>query len=452
MSTTAELHPARVFSWVNTSSTVTVFFQIGLMFMLLEAFYQEEYHSLAFTPFTTRSIVGIHLWPTQIWFKFVGNALALAILFRNRFRLPALTLKNTALMFGVLGVYLVWFFYGMAVGNWGAPDLFREMLYPAVMLPGAMYLARFVDVRQLFVPLIYALAIFIPIFAINAFILKMIPLAPNVYPVLMFIGTLATAYFLFRSLTSVVWLLCVLGISLGAILVLNKPQLALIAGYLLIVPFVTLSLTPSKVPWSINRNTVKFSILAMISVAILFISILLLDRLLDGRLTAAFLTKFVKVVVTDSGELMQGDVTGGRGIIWTNAIKSWKESPIIGNGLGTPVFHPQNDIAQLHNYPLQALNDTGLLGFGILAICWFFWFKGVIGRLRQIPWNHTKLVYASLLSFVLGCFFYGIYGLPMIEMTVAQLFWLSIAFLSSFDPSNKLVNGTPSLNEPSQTT
>jgi O-antigen ligase len=126
-------------------------------------------------------------------------------------------------------------------------------------------------------------------------------------------------------------------------------------------------------------------------------------------------------------------------IIWGNALELWAQSPIIGNGLGTAVPIRNEFIAQIHNYYLQALMDTGLLGTITLVVCWWLWYKRVFKTLATYAWDKEKTIYASLLAYIISFFIYAIYGLPMVYLAASHFFWICIGLLTVFRPKDPKV-------------
>jgi O-antigen ligase len=160
--------------------------------------------------------------------------------------------------------------------------------------------------------------------------------------------------------------------------------------------------------------------------------------MMDGRIELLIRQNFFKEMVGDRGESNFGDLSGGRMLIWGNAIDLWKESPIVGHGLGIAVTSRGFEVIyQIHNYYLQALMNTGLIGFLLISSAWIIWFRRVFKSLKTLDWNKEKTIYCALLTYIFAYFFYALYGLPMVFSSAAYFFWIAVAFLSLL---NKPVN------------
>ncbi len=108
--------------------------------------------------------------------------------------------------------------------------------------------------------------------------------------------------------------------------------------------------------------------------------------------------------------------TSQRYDIWLNAIQCWRQQPLLGCGfyqLGsdrTLAAHP-------HNVFLQALSETGLVGFGFLLAV-------IIVIAKNISWNlkQNYFVIAALLAIDIELSLSGIYIYPITQIALLWLF------------------------------
>jgi hypothetical protein len=426
----AQSEALEVFGTLSTMSLPTLFFKVGILILLFENWFEVPYHALALTPYSTRSIIGVHLWPSQIWFLFLGTSIAIADFFKNNFRIPAFIFNNAIPIVIVLAVYTVWSIYGFFAGNGGAIVLFREMVVSGLSFPALVYLARHIDVQDIFDPFIKWSVIISTVIAVNILANKFVYFLPGAENGLLFLSTFAYSYFIFKAIKSTLYIIPAIMAVLPTLIYLNKPLLALTLFMLGAIAIISTIITKKIKKYSISKRSLKISATIFLILVMLFSGIWYLNTILDGRIDRAFRENIIKVRVTETGSVYLGDLSGGRMIIWGNAIKLWKEKPIFGNGMGTAVPIRNETIYQIHNYYLQALMDTGLVGLSVLAICWLLWYLRVFRTIRLYTWNKEKTIYASLLTFVVAIFFYALYGLPLVYLSVAQFFWVLVALLT----------------------
>jgi O-antigen ligase len=422
------------FGGLATTSVPTRFFQIGIMFILFESLFEIAYHSLAFTPFSTRAFIGIHLWPSQIWFIFAGTLIAAANLVKNRFVVNKRIFMNVLPMFIVLAVYTIWTFLGVARGHEAAIDLFREMVFAGISLPAIVYLAQFVQVRDLFDTFLKTSLVLYPIAGLNAFLFNFIPFGPSIQLGFLILGCFAYSYYLFKAIKNTGYLIPAILMIIPTLLMFSKPMLALMFALPPAIAVISTMVTRKQLKYSISRRGLKLISITFFLLIISVIGAWYLNILLDGRIEFLIRMNFLKERIDESGSVYSGDLSGGRMVIWGNALKIWAEYPIFGSGLGTAVPIRNESLAQIHNYYLQALMDTGLVGTITLAACWFVWYKRVFRTLATYSWDKEKTIYASLLAYIVAFFIYAIYGLPMIYLAASHFFWVCIGLLSVFRP------------------
>lgn len=419
-----------LFDALNRISIATVLFKLGVLIVVFERVFEANYLALAFTPFSTRPIIGIHLWPSQIWFLLFGSLIAVTDLFKKQLRIDRYILKRSLPIFAVMGVYFLWTFYGIYLGNEAAIDLFREMLYAAFCFPAVLYMAQYVKVDEVFDRYFFITLLVFIFLGVNSTFIRLIPFIYQPSNDVLLVSTFTYAYFLLLSVWKSVYIIPAFLATLPILVNINKPMIALIGMLPLVIFYLIMATTRKKLKYSLNIRTLKITGVFVIMFSGIIMAGLYLNHLLDGQIEMIFRDTFIKQRVTDTGEIYFGDMSGGRFTLWTNAIELWKARPILGNGLGTAVPIRTETLAQIHNYYIQALMDTGLLGVSILTISWVVWYRRVTVVLRSSEWNYLKIIYTALLTFVAGNFVFAIYGLPLTYLGAAHFFWVAIALLT----------------------
>lgn len=419
-----------LFEALNKVSIATVLFKLGVLIVVFERVFEANYLALAFTPFSTRPYIGIHLWPSQIWFLLFGSLLAITDLFRRQLRIDRYIVKRSIPIFIVLLVYFLWTFYGLYLGNEAAIDLFREMLYAAFCFPAVLYMAQYVNVDEVFDKyFIITLIIFI-FLGINSTFIRVIPFISQPSNDILLVSSFTYAYFLLLAVWKSVYIVPAFLATLPILVNINKPMIVLIGVLPIVIFFLIMVCTRKKLKYSLNIRSMKITGVFVIMFSVIILAALILNSILDGQIEMIFRDTFIKQRVSDTGQIYFGDMSGGRFTLWTNAIELWRSRPILGNGLGTAVPIRTETLAQIHNYYIQALMDTGLLGTGILSISWIVWFRRITATLRSYEWTYTKIIYTALLTFVAGNFVFAIYGLPLTYLGAAHFFWVAIALLT----------------------
>ena len=187
---------------ITSSSIASIFFGIGILLILAEALFFEYFAELANSSFTTRRIIGFHLFLSELWFIFIGNVLLFLMIGNRNFVIPRHLVIASRPVFLVLGVYSLWFVYGSLAGNIWALQEFREMVFTALSLPPILYFASLLSARQAFekfiIPgalLLLALSIFGP---------------PNAALIL---ATFFVSYFALKLLYKSYWAIVGLGLA-----------------------------------------------------------------------------------------------------------------------------------------------------------------------------------------------------------------------------------------------
>ncbi|WP_298972166.1 O-antigen ligase [uncultured Psychrobacter sp.] len=108
--------------------------------------------------------------------------------------------------------------------------------------------------------------------------------------------------------------------------------------------------------------------------------------------------------------------SSGRVDLWINGLQCWAQNPLIGCGFYQLEQYPHLS-AHPHNIFVQALTETGLIGFGFLG---FVLFKIA----RHISWNikQNYFVIAALLAVIIDMSLSGVHIYPITQMALLWLF------------------------------
>ncbi len=400
----------------------SAFFSVGVLLIFAEALFFEYFSSLAHSAFTTRRIIGFHLFPSEIWFIFIGNALLFLIVGNNHFRVEKRIFTDARPLFLVLGVYSLWFVYGSLAGNDWALQEFREMVFTALSLPPILYFAsrqsawRIVE-KFLLPGVLAVLAISIIGAEDTALIL----------------ATVFVSYFAFRLLYKSPWALIGLGLaSLPFLLKFAKPMLGLFLFCVAASFVIAGHMNPRSVNWILSKFKIKIVLIGLSILLVLFIAVAAINAWSGGAIEQIIRLYFLKERLGASGDVVYGDMSGGRFAVWRAALESWLQRPLIGHGLGAEVEAYSKGwvtIPQFHNYIVQALHNTGLIGLLLIAGGWLRWLLRSLKKVYLIRDINEKVVLASMLVYVFGVLFYGLYGHSLSYPPSTQFFWLCVGFL-----------------------
>lgn len=114
--------------------------------------------------------------------------------------------------------------------------------------------------------------------------------------------------------------------------------------------------------------------------------------------------------------------SSGRLDLWQNAMSCWADHPIIGCG-----FYQLDKYSHLsahpHNLFIQALSETGIIGFGFLIVI-------IYQILKHISWNIRKnaFVIAGLLAVTIDM---SLSGIHVYAVTQMALLWLFVFLLKN---------------------
>ena len=128
-------------------------------------------------------------------------------------------------------------------------------------------------------------------------------------------------------------------------------------------------------------------------------------------------------------ELMTGT---SRLFIWQDALSRWTQKPIFGEGLGAAYLSSTYDRGPVwvpfHNYALQMLVQTGIVGFLIISFVLFSW---VLRAFKTIKFETDATVFwvrLGFFSYIVALLVTCLFGYYLAARSVAYMFWLLIAF------------------------
>lgn len=304
------------------------------------------------------------------------------------------------------------------------------MVFGALALPAILYLAPYADARLLFQRL------FVPMCLIAAPLAVVASRAGTGFAVhnsVLVISAFAAGYYFFRLLNlnrGAIGGLTV--ISAAFLLKFAKPMVALLLSVFTITFLLSGRLNPASVRWVLSRFKIKMVLIALAILALVALMLVGMNIYYDGLIEMAIRYFVLKERLTTAGEVHYGDLSGGRIAIWQVALTGWTEQPLFGHGLGATVEALGTGWltkTQFHNYILQALHNTGAVGFLVTGAAWTVWFRRTLRVAGTVADAQSRSLPAAMLIFVFGMFAYGLFGHSLSYPPSAQLFWLCVGFL-----------------------
>ncbi len=412
---------------VPIGSIAPVFFVIGIGLIVVEAMFFETAASAAHSPFSTRRFIGYHLFLSEIWFIFIGNLLLFLSIGNRSFRIRKSIFTDVRAVLLTLGVYTVWFVYGALAGNSWALQEFREMAFAALSLPPVLYfgsqLKSYKVVERFVIPATLLLLLVALLGAHNASLLA---------------STFLVAYFTLKLLYGSNWAIVGLAlVSLPFLFKFAKPMIVLF-GFTVGLTFILAGyFNPRSLNWILSRFKLRVAAIGVALLLAMIAAIAAINFITDGLIESIFRYFFLKERISTSGTIY-GDVSGGRFAIWSAAIEAWSQRPLLGHGLGAEVEAYSTGWAtkaQFHNYLVQALHNTGIVGFTLIVGGWFLWLRKSLGKIKRCKSDRDRTLLGSMLIFVLGVLFFGLYGHSFTYPPSTLLFWLFVGLLSVAHPS-----------------
>jgi O-antigen ligase len=160
----------------------------------------------------------------------------------------------------------------------------------------------------------------------------------------------------------------------------------------------------------------------------LLISIAVVAILIGTSATSA--VSSAEPVLLRGDNLARAEQLSGRRTYWELALPVWRESPIIGRGLGSgsrlEVLGPNGfqDTSNLHSTWVEALVGTGLLGVCLLAMCYLGAIRGAI-RVLHLERN------AIPISLLIAIGVRSLTGVSIESLGVASMILVGICLLGT---------------------
>lgn len=210
--------------------------------------------------------------------------------------------------------------------------------------------------------------------------------------------------------------------TFGALLLTGK------RGHLIFAVFAILVMLIVK-----NKNEIKKSLLQIIFIVIVGCSII--------GICSIFIPELNNTMNRIIESVQDGDITNGRTPLYSLAIESFKNSPIIGNGWGSYKYIYKNSDVKVndnyeqmdvHNIYLQLLSEIGILGtIVILWILFSFLIKTIkilVDKETEDTDKYNLLISLGIQIFVLT---YGITGNPIYDVQIFFVYMISLAIYSA---------------------
>jgi O-antigen ligase len=230
------------------------------------------------------------------------------------------------------------------------------------------------------------------------------------------------------------WAVFGLGIAaLPFVIKFSKPMIVLLAFCLAASFLLAGYLNPKSVNLIFSRFKLRILFVAFALVMLLVAVIVAINALTGGAVEDIIRWYFLKQRVSASGAIVYADISGGRLAIWRVALESWSQRPLFGYGLGAELeAYSKGWVVktQFHSYLVQALHNTGLVGLFLICSGWLVWTLRSLRRVYRVGDMDEKIILGSMLVYVFGIAFYGMFGHSLSYPPSTQFFWLCIGFLS----------------------
>lgn len=407
---------------LSYTSIASAFFGIGMVLILTEAVFYEYFSDLANSSFTTRNVIGFHLFPSEIWFIFFGNALLFLIIGSDRFRISTAPFRDVGPIFLVLGVYSLWFVYGSQAGNSWALREFREMVFTALSLPPILFFGYRINPRRV-----------VRKFIVPGTVAVLAASVISVENTALMLATFFVSYYVLRLLFGNVWSLAWFGlVSLAFLLKFSKPMIVLFVFCVGLSFLLASYLNPKSINWILSKFKIRVVLIGLAILGILAAGAYALNWYLGGLIEQVIRVYFLKERLGSGGGVVMGDLTGGRMAMWKAAIESWLNRPLLGHGLGAEIEAYSKGwvtATQFHNYTIQALHNTGLVGLALIASGWTTWLFRTFRKVSSVADLDDRIVMGSMLAYVCGLLFFGMYGHAFSYSPSTQFFWICVGLL-----------------------
>ena len=396
--------------------------------ILLEAFFNADIgRMLEAREYWFTRIVFWKALPTDLYFLGAGFIIGLAILAGG-------SGSGRAPSKGVLGFVLLWVLYGVAAaygGYVGNPEWhrdFRNVILPSVVVPWAIVLAHQVrmDVvmsRIIKISLLLAFANMVRglLFFARGGTAADEPFSSGSWQAdfgLLLVYLLAFSRSISGNKGSK---LSVVILAVGVLAPLHKQTLAIF----LVANVFLLFMVVYNGRGNVNLSRTLLTVILLVVFGTIFGTVLLS---LGGGAARDFLYERI-LKGGRQEELMSGT---GRSEIWKEALVRWTKKPVLGEGLGAAhlVSTYERGIwwVPTHNYALQMLMQTGIIGFLLIFVVMMSWMVRAVKTLKYEVDPHLFWVRMALTSYIVALLITCLFGYYLAARCVAYTFWLLIGF------------------------
>lgn len=408
------------------------FFSIGLIIILLEGFFFNAVLTLATSEYGVHRILGVTLFPSEVWFIFVGNTIMLASIVLRVKRDE--NFQRHTLLLPLIIIFLIGFLgtiYGMLNGNKYYIEDMRIVYWGVISLPPILYFSSRIRIE----PLLENLSCYSVVPAIAYCCLSVAQIVFGLFseedsiyiywafPCVLILPMIFNLYESFTRPAKIYKIRAML-FSIAIVLPMHKPIIGMI-----VIAVLCMLVVGQKF---LQLNLRKYLIIVFL-LGICFLTVFSINFISGGSLEDRVRTKYLKENQPDTAR----DYTGGRLFIWSVGLQRWSNNPWLGTGLGSrvelivPELGYDGEVAT-HNILIQILFQTGILGGSLFILSWIYWLRKSLRFILLIPNIEQKVVVVSLFVYVLTllcCSLYGVFiGLP----TIGQLFWLTVGLISGY--------------------
>ncbi|WP_299254798.1 O-antigen ligase family protein [uncultured Lacinutrix sp.] len=193
------------------------------------------------------------------------------------------------------------------------------------------------------------------------------------------------------------------------------------------------------------KKSVSIVLPLVIAAFVAFGFSLSINKIHEGKLNSyqnLFSTKLEKDLYNPKGKTNLVDGNGRLGI-WNSAIKDFKKSPIIGVGVGNYRHNSKSDLAikrsnkqvifstQVHNDFLQALAETGIIGFLLYLSVYVLSFILLIIYFKNLKTNSEKFFAVAIALALIGYAIDAFFNFPHDRAPIQVVFALVLATILS---------------------
>lgn len=250
-----------------------------------------------------------------------------------------------------------------------------------------------------------------------------------------------------------------LGLAFGILAPLHKPAIGgfIVAnGVTVLLSFIFLRAR------GIGLEGLKRLTLVLLMVGLFTFGLLSYVFTLGGGVARDWVArKFFKSHVSQ----LHRDLTGRRLELWGWGLEQWSQHPLIGTGYGIWIVTEQGDgsyiYVPIHNALIEALYETGISGFVVLACIVIVWLVRMVRYLKWCPPSEDYWVRLGMFMWIVTMLVTSCYGKNLGLTSVGFIFWMCVGFLTigearykadnvgewSYDLTSDLIATDPDLSQ-----